>query len=666
MLASLVVVPVRAMAVGTFTGGADQFPVLVPNDHTPIAVHFSGGGGVAATLAPNTVYYVKVRFTPGLLPGGADNRGYTWNPVLGRWAQERDPLNWPIFPTVTTNASGVIDGDSGWMFVKFGNELSGGTYHLMISLSNGGKGETLNGSILPTVTVYDPNVTGGWVHDGIATGVAGGLTARLSAESSTAVLGLQKTEPNLADDDSDLITDNEDYGPSGAVGDFRMAVPLVSAPLELYLDSNRWLAGTSLVTGPAGADIALGASDMSAPTAPGAISVRSGDTTASISWAAATDDVGVAGYYVYRWPVLTLGNVSYSPLHARIATLGPGERSFSDTGLTDGTTYLYEVRAFDAATNVSPRSGPATATPAAVVPGVSVSPASPDGDNGWYVSTPIVTLSPSSPGRTVKYTFQSSPTAWTTYNGPVAIGGGRHQTFYYCETDGTTTSTVQSIVFYVDLSMPTVSVSAPSYTVQQSASRSFTVSWSGTDTESGVAGYDVQVRAGTTGAWTPLLASTATTSTPYTGTYGQTYYFQVQATDAASIGHKSAYVTSGGTTVPYDQSKAKFSSGWATQSRSSAFMGSFKYTSRRSAYSTLTLSKGTLYLVANMGPKFGKLTVYFRGHRVRTIDTYSRTSKTRQLIKLTSFTGHGSGTVKIVNQATSRRSRVEVDGFAFR
>ena len=59
------------------------------------------------------------------------------------------------------------------------------------------------------------------------------------------------------------------------------------------------------------------------------------------------------------------------------------------------------------------------------------------------------------------------------------------------------------------------------------------LSWSGSDVLSGIATYDVQVRAGTGGAWTDVLSSTIDTSTNYTGTNGITYYFRTRAIDIA-------------------------------------------------------------------------------------------------------------------------------------
>jgi hypothetical protein len=88
--------------------------------------------------------------------------------------------------------------------------------------------------------------------------------------------------------------------------------------------------------------------DTTAPSAPGTPSAS--DVTASsvtLTWAAATDDREVAGYRVLRDGVQV----------GQSSTL-----SFTDTGLTAGTTYSYTVRAVDATGNVGPDSGAVSVT----------------------------------------------------------------------------------------------------------------------------------------------------------------------------------------------------------------------------------------------------------------------------------------------------------------
>ncbi len=79
--------------------------------------------------------------------------------------------------------------------------------------------------------------------------------------------------------------------------------------------------------------------DTTAPTAPSNLAAGAvTETTVALTWSASTDDVGVAGYDVYRGTGLAG------------STLGT---SFTATGLAADTLYAFSIRARDAAGNVS-------------------------------------------------------------------------------------------------------------------------------------------------------------------------------------------------------------------------------------------------------------------------------------------------------------------------
>lgn len=91
------------------------------------------------------------------------------------------------------------------------------------------------------------------------------------------------------------------------------------------------------------------AADTTAPTAPSSLaSSNVTSTSVDLSWAAATDDVGVAGYRLVRNGTVLPGTIT-------------GLRT-TDTGLSPATSYAYTVRAVDAAGNVSPDSNRVTVT----------------------------------------------------------------------------------------------------------------------------------------------------------------------------------------------------------------------------------------------------------------------------------------------------------------
>ena len=94
--------------------------------------------------------------------------------------------------------------------------------------------------------------------------------------------------------------------------------------------------------------------DTSPPTAPGALSASGAVGKATLSWGAATDNVGVVKYDLYRSSVS-----GFTPaLGNRIAQ--PTGTSYTDT--TAPGSYYYKVAAEDGAGNIGPASNEASAT----------------------------------------------------------------------------------------------------------------------------------------------------------------------------------------------------------------------------------------------------------------------------------------------------------------
>ncbi len=112
-------------------------------------------------------------------------------------------------------------------------------------------------------------------------------------------------------------------------------------------------AGDSANSNTASATTQAGA-DTTPPSAPSGLSATAvSSTQINLGWTASSDNVGVAGYRVYRGGTL-VGSTAGT--------------SYSDTGLSPSTTYTYYVRALDAAGNISAASNTASATTAGVAP----------------------------------------------------------------------------------------------------------------------------------------------------------------------------------------------------------------------------------------------------------------------------------------------------------
>jgi fibronectin type 3 domain-containing protein len=91
------------------------------------------------------------------------------------------------------------------------------------------------------------------------------------------------------------------------------------------------------------------------PLAPTGLTAAPGNAQVSLSWSASS---GAASYKVYR------GTTAGGESATAIAT-GVTSAFYTDTGLTNGTTYYYKVAAVNSA-GTSPQSGEASATPAVV------------------------------------------------------------------------------------------------------------------------------------------------------------------------------------------------------------------------------------------------------------------------------------------------------------
>ncbi len=94
--------------------------------------------------------------------------------------------------------------------------------------------------------------------------------------------------------------------------------------------------------------------DVTAPSAPAGVTAAVNGTTATLTWSASTDDVGVAEYRIHRGDAANFTADTGNQIGTNRST------SFTDAGLAPGT-YYYRVVAVDAAGNASSASTAASA-----------------------------------------------------------------------------------------------------------------------------------------------------------------------------------------------------------------------------------------------------------------------------------------------------------------
>jgi fibronectin type 3 domain-containing protein len=277
--------------------------------------------------------------------------------------------------------------------------------------------------------------------------------------------------------------------------------------------------------------------DAIPPSAPGTLTASGGLGQVSLSWGAATDNVGVTRYNVYRSTVAGFIPGSTN----RIAQ--PSGTTYTDTGLAPGI-YFYKVVAEDAAGNLGPSSNEASATvtgdttPPTAPTGLAASVAGGTVNLTWTASTDNVGVARYNVHRGTTSGFTPSdsnriaqPTS-TSYSDPGLTSG----TYYYKVTAEDAAGNVgppsaEASATIGDTTPPT----APSGLTANVAGTSVSLSWTAATDNIGVVRYNVH--RGTTSGFTPSTANRLgqPTATSFTDTNVPpgSYFYKVTAEDAA-------------------------------------------------------------------------------------------------------------------------------------
>ena len=152
-----------------------------------------------------------------------------------------------------------------------------------------------------------------------------------------------------------------------------------------------------------------------------------------------------------------------------------------------GTTTLYACSATVAAGLVTTADvTSASATPPTTT--ATVSPATPDGANGWYLTSPTLTLNGTAGCAALDRTEYSldGGTTWLPYSAPIVITQEGVVTVQFRSVDVTgTTEPTQSRTFMVDLTNPTVELTANPSAIWPPTGRMTNVSINGTGADAG-------------------------------------------------------------------------------------------------------------------------------------------------------------------------------------
>lgn len=251
--------------------------------------------------------------------------------------------------------------------------------------------------------------------------------------------------------------------------------------------------------------------------------------------------------------------------NATKTTATDGNGFFGAVDLTPGT-YIAQVGNLTYCFNVTPGTvADADLDVAAPVTSATVGPAAPDGQNGWYITKPSVTLNAAdcSGIATIEYSFDEGQT-WQPYSGGIQIGNEGITTLHYRSTDRAGhTESPKSITFKVDTAAPELTLTATPSVIWPPNGQMVNVSihGNGTDSASGLesVSYVVtdeygtplnipsRVLIGSSANWTESLASEARREGKDKD--GRTYVVVATLTDAA--GNTVTATTT--ILVPHDQ-----------------------------------------------------------------------------------------------------------------
>ena len=187
-----------------------------------------------------------------------------------------------------------------------------------------------------------------------------------------------------------------------------------------------------------------------------------------------------------------------------------------------------------------------------------------------------------------------------------------------------------------------------------------TLSWTGSDSGSGVASYDVrQSRDGE--AWELVANKTTDTSLETTVTPGHTYRFMVRARDrAGNVGNWSGGWGWHPQLVQESSGALTYMGTWSTVADGDFSADGARFAMDAGATVKYTFSGRAVAWVTQLTPDSGEVAVYIDGDLVATVDTHADATTERFVAFTKSWSSYGKHTIKLVALGGQR---VDLDAF---
>ena len=284
-----------------------------------------------------------------------------------------------------------------------------------------------------------------------------------------------------------------------------------------------------------------------APAAPSGLSATSiSSSQINLSW---TDNsTNETGFKIER-------KTGSGGTYAQIATTGADVTTYNDTGLTEGTTYFYRVRATNAVGD-SAYSAEASATTG------TTPPDAPSGLTATTISSSQINLSWTDVANETGFKIERKTGVGGTYSQIATVGAGivtynntglTANTTYYYRVRATNAGGDSGYSNEANATTLDVAPAAPSGLSATSISSSqINLSW--TDNATNETGFKIERKTGSGGTYAQI-ATTGADVTTYndTGlTEGTTYFYRVRATNAVGDSAYSAEASATTGTTPPD------------------------------------------------------------------------------------------------------------------
>ncbi len=495
--------------------------------------------GVTATTYTNTgltngtKYFYKVAAvnTAGTSPQSAEASATPAAPV-------------PAAPTGLTATAGNASVTLAWTASS-----GAATYNVYRGATAGGEAATAVATGITATSYTDTGLTNGSTYFYKVAAVNTGGTSAQSAEASatpsapvpTAPTGLTATAGNasvtLSWTASTGAATYNVYRGTTAGGEAATAI-VTGITATTYTDSGltngtkyfyKVAAVNTAGTSPLSAE-ASATPSAPVPAAPTGLTATAGNASVTLTWTAST---GAATYNVYR------GATAGGEAATAVAT-GITATSYTDTGLTNGSTYFYKVAAVNTG-GTSAQSAEASATPSAPVPtaptGLTATAGSASVTLTWTASTGAATYNVyrgTTAGGEAAIAVAAGITA-TTYTDSGLTNGTKY--FYKVAAVNTAGTSPQSAEASATPAPPVPA--APTGLTATAGNASVTLTWTAS---TGAATYNVY-RGTTAGGEAATAVAAGITATTYTDsglTNGTKYFYKVAAVNTAGTSPQSA------------------------------------------------------------------------------------------------------------------------------